>query len=809
MPTEETQTEIKQPITYTITDGPSHGEIVKILDNEEDGTATFRILTEFTQEDIDNGVIGYQLSEGAMAERDSFMFDVSLQLSQNLQDQEFEVEVVSADMIETTHLVTTKPMQGTTLTLSPGLIRNRGVEVREGTSITITEDHLSATNLLDDLSDQEVAQVVLEYKIVTVPLHGYLMLNQRNLTRGATFTQTDIDTIGIRYNHDHSDDREDGFVFTVRVKRRDESQDANGGESPYRAEFKITVDPVNDKKFVVETTSLHMRVVQGTNKVITPAELKTVDPDNLPSEISYQLYGTPSNGKLALTSDTSVVVTQFTQEQINNGDIIFIHDKGKRSGGFVFKITDGNSAHIQIKQFTIEIVPVLLSLYTEEVVLPQGDKAVTISEYNLNVTTNGDRETVAYNITTFPRYGQIMVDYMPQLSFTQKDIDENLVQYVQTVLSKSRDLFRFTMFDAYNVVKNLNVTINVRPLIYLEQLNATTGTNIPITTNYINASELARKTNSNPSFRILVPPHRGLILNKTSRLAISQFNYSDLIAGQVVYAADLLVLESNITLQDSFVFEYTAPNAQSVEVPFAIEIGPKMADYSTQPTPPTNLRTREGGIRPPWWNNNNETNVIDFPAGTLDVSPSSDPNQSENEVGANSDPKTKTVESQKLNTIVIIIPVVIIIIIIFIIVLIVLWKLNSKEKKNQNRESTYPEPDIGPYPGSQPVPVQVGMMPPVNIQSIRPDHRQPNGHIPTPRPVKSPMVPQVQVTALGRPPTPPPMFNPVNSLVSLSSNGTATMAYQYDSNCEQCDAEYAEAQCRTASPTLKKSQYWV
>ena len=806
MPTQEAQTVIDAPITYQITDGPHHGLVVRIIDNEETGTATFQTLSEFTQKDIDDGLLGYQLSIDSSASEDSFTFDVILPLSQNLRGQEFNIDVVTADMIETTNLVTTKPMQ-TTPTLSPYKIRNKGVEVREGASITITDDHLSAANLLNDLSDEDIDTVTLEYEITKVPSHGYLLIGQRNLTNKNKFTQEKINNIGIKYVHDHSDDRQDGFNFTVRVIANEGSLVSNSEINPliYKGEFKIIIDPVNDRMFTVETTSLHMSVVQGTSKIITPDNLRTVDPDNLPSEIHYQLYGNPSNGKLALTSDPSVSVTQFTQEQIDNGDIVFIHDGGKKSGSFVFKITDGASAHVQIKQFTIDVISVQLSLNAREVELPQGDTEVTITNENLDITTNGDRDAVRYNITTYPSYGQIEVDHTPQLFFTQKDVDNNLVQYVQTIIGMSSDKLGFTMYDKYNTVSDLNVTINVKPLIYLEQLNATTGMYIPITTNYINASELARKTHSDPAFKIHYPPRRGLILNMTSRLAISKFKYSDIKAGQVIYAADLLVLESNVTLKDRFRFEYAATNAQPVEVTFEIEISPRSADYTTQPTTPTHLRTRLRDQSS--WSDRNHTIIL---PGEPFLPTTESGNEPDNSV-----PKTKNVIPQKLNTIVIIVPIVIIIIIIFIVVLIVLWKLNNSKEKGAKtgRESPYPEPDIGPYPGSQPVPVQVGMMPPVNVTSIRPDHRQ-NGHISNRQNdyisnrVQSPMVPQVTVTALGRPPSPKIPFNPVNSLVSLSSNGTATMAYQYDSNCEQCESEYME-QCRTASPTLKKSQYWV
>ena len=805
MPTEMTQTVLEEPIRFRITDGPRYGFVVKIIDNAESGTATFQTLSEFTLNDIDSGVLGYQLSVGNSATQDKFVFDALLPLSQNLRGQEFIIDIVTADMIETTNLVTTKPMQ-TTPTLSPYKIRNRGVEVREGASITISEDHLSAKNLLNDLSDDDIDTVTLVYEITKVPAHGYLLLGQRNLTRKSKFTQGDLDNVGIRYRHDHSDDRKDGFNFTVRVEANTGSQVSDIEINPlvYKGEFKIKIHPVNDQTFVVETPSLRMRVVQGSTKVITSDDLRTVDPDNLPSEITYILFGQPSNGRIALTSEPEMPVGVFTQEQINNGDIIFIHDGGvKPEGTFVFQIKDG--AHVQYKQFTVQVISVSLSLHTQEVILPQGDKIINISNSNLNVTTNGDKKNVRYNITTLPRLGQIMVNGMPQLSFSQKDIDDNLVQYKQDVMTMSGDLLKFTVYDKYNVVKDSNVTINVRPLINLEQLNATTGMIIPITPTYINASELAVKTRSDPTFKVRFPPRRGLVLNISSNLAISQFNYSDLQAGIVAYSADHLLLESNVTIQDSFRFEFAAAKAQPVEVTYRIEIGPKSADYTTQPTTLTRLRTRgQNPGRPNWWNNNinNNTNVINFPIGDYDALPTTDPS---NEIGGvNSDPKTKK-KTQKMNTIVIIVPIVIIIVIIFIVLLLVLWRLNrGKEKKNTNRESAYPEPDIGPYPGAQPVPVQVGMMPPVSVTSIRPDHRQ-NGHIPSR--VQSPMVPQVTVTALGRPPS-PKIFNPVNSLVSLSSNGTATMAYQYDSNCEQCDAEYME-QCRTASPTLKKSQYWV
>lgn len=61
--------------------------------------------------------------------------------------------------------------------------------------------------------------------------------------------------------------------------------------------------------------------------VLLPSALTAFDADTSPEFIEFQVLPA-SNGHIALTSDPTRPIFEFTQEDINNGSVVFVH-KGK------------------------------------------------------------------------------------------------------------------------------------------------------------------------------------------------------------------------------------------------------------------------------------------------------------------------------------------------------------------------------------------------------------------------------------------------------------------------------------------------
>ncbi|PSB23629.1 Ig-like domain-containing protein [Stenomitos frigidus] len=141
----------------------------------------------------------------------------------------------------------------------PVLVSNAGLTVDESAAATIGSTLLQVTD-----NDDPIAQ--LTYTVGSLPGHGALSLNGVAILAGATFTQTDVTSNKLRYQHDGGESLSDSFSFTV--------SDAAGGAIASNT-FSITVNPVNDAPVLAAPGG--QTVDQNANSLITGVSLN--DPD--------------------------------------------------------------------------------------------------------------------------------------------------------------------------------------------------------------------------------------------------------------------------------------------------------------------------------------------------------------------------------------------------------------------------------------------------------------------------------------------------------------------------------------------------
>ena len=112
----------------------------------------------------------------------------------------------------------------------PTLAINAGITLNEQGSTTISNSQLQVTD-----PDNSAAEVT--YTLLALPANGTILLNGTALDANATFTQADIDSNKLSYQHNGSEIITDSFSFTV--------SDGEGGNLG-NTTFNITVTPVND-----------------------------------------------------------------------------------------------------------------------------------------------------------------------------------------------------------------------------------------------------------------------------------------------------------------------------------------------------------------------------------------------------------------------------------------------------------------------------------------------------------------------------------------------------------------------------------
>uniref|UniRef100_A0A665WHY9 Si:dkey-193c22.2 n=1 Tax=Echeneis naucrates TaxID=173247 RepID=A0A665WHY9_ECHNA len=462
-------------------------------------------------------------------------------------------------------------------------------EVTEGESVVIDETKLDASNLMSKLPTPQRSSHEVWFQVTSLPQHGVVMVGERNLTKEKpNFSQYIINKYGITYKHDNSETAQDSFVFSAWINPKGKTaQRPQDDSSVVEERFNITITPVNDQPPLLKTKTPSLRVVQGDTVAIGPENLKVEDLDNPPEDIEFSVISKPNNGYLALEESLNQSIVAFTQAQINNGSIYFIHDGSSASGVFYFSVTDGHHKPIY-KLFNLEVTEITISLVNYSgLTLKQGRTSVSLSQDNLVAVTNGKNMSIHYQITRPPQFGKLLKENQEVTQFKQEDLQAGSLSYHMISLSSAEDSFEFTAFTSEANLTGQVLNITVTPLILLGNgVRIPNGIAVKLSSSFLNASELANMSNSDPVFEMISHPKCGKVVRRAemSRKAVQteSFTFQELRQEEVA-----LELNANMTgvqeLNDSLVFLLKADNTQPAKGEFHFTIVP----YDPALLPPT------------------------------------------------------------------------------------------------------------------------------------------------------------------------------------------------------------------------------
>ncbi|XP_039952051.1 chondroitin sulfate proteoglycan 4 [Bactrocera tryoni] len=546
-------------IYYNITVPPSLGRIV----NEYSDNGFSKEVTGFTQNDIDNGRIFYEHTSVIMEFRinDSFYFDVVVDRSDRLLDQKFNVEISVS---------------------SGGLLRFLPVsklQVDEGGSVPIKLDFSKILEYLKTRAGINNPELYIE--ATQKPMHGSIGLGHE-FKAMQTFQPSDFLTKKVYYIHDHSDTLDDTILMSVYLSQ----YLAQGNIFLCNLTVPVSIKPINDQPFTLVTHFPQMTVVEGENQTITRNMLLTEDKDTPPDEIVYDVMSGPTLGVLKKISgdghaeDLLAYSNQFTQADINNGRIVFVHFGTPQSTTFCFTVSDGqfNPAY---EVFTIKIAPISLlpADYQYPVLVPQGATTTVMKLEHISLRTNVQQARLSYNITNSPLYGIIVYKHQPTLRFNQQQLETAQINYMQTDLNRSNDTFQVSAYVPGTIyTATVDVLVAVEPVIKITNISMVNELGkVRLQSVLVADNPLSLKLNKfNPKFVITRMPITGQlrkIIRSTGLAPESQnerstntFSYKELRSGVVYFVPNEAV---ELTVEDMDYFEYqlhikTVQPAQSV-----------------------------------------------------------------------------------------------------------------------------------------------------------------------------------------------------------------------------------------------------
>lgn len=454
-----------------------------------------------------------------------------------------------------------------------------GAVVTEGEQVTIDETKLDATNLMSKLPIPQRSSHEVWFQVVSLPQHGVIMVGERNLTKGKpNFSQFIVNKYGITYKHDNSETTHDSFAFSAWLNPKGKTAlRPQDNHDVVEERFNITITPVNDQPPLLKTKAPRLRLVQGDTVALGPENLKVEDLDNPPGDIMFSVISKPNNGYLALGGSLNESIIAFTQEQINNGSIYFIHDGSAVSGVFYFSVTDGYHKPIY-KLFNLEVTEITISFinYTG-MTLEQGKTSVSLTQDNLAAESNGRNITIHYLIIRPPTFGKLLKDKHEVTQFEQEDLQSGRLSYHMTSLSSGEDSFEFTAFTSEANLTGQVLNITVQPLVQVGKgLKIPNGITVKLSTSFLNASELANISDSDPVFVMISHPKYGKVVRTESQIfskavPVQSFTFQEVKQGKVG-----LELNANMTgvqeLNDSLVFVLKAANIQPAQGEFHFTI---------------------------------------------------------------------------------------------------------------------------------------------------------------------------------------------------------------------------------------------
>lgn len=280
----------------------------------------------------------------------------------------------------------------------------------------------------------------------------------------------------------------------------------------------------------------------------TPAE-------NLTFLVNH-IYG----GYLAFRNDPESKIDSFTQNDINNEQVYFIHDSNSRRNEMSFMVTDGlfNTTE-QVLNIAIKPIEIIEERNENLHVFPLTKKQILRD--HLHFKCSDEEREIRYNITVPPNLGRIVNEYLETgggqarevTEFTQDDVDNGRIFYEHTAVIiefRINDSFYFDVIAKRSdrlLDQKFNIEISVSSggllrFLPVSKINVDEGGSVPINLDFSKMLEYlkTRAGINNPELFIetLQKPSHGTIGLGHEFRPMQKFHPSDFFTKKVYYIHD-------------------------------------------------------------------------------------------------------------------------------------------------------------------------------------------------------------------------------------------------------------------------------
>ena len=245
------------------------------------------------------------------------------------------------------------------------LAANTGLTIAENATGTTISNTLFLTSDVDNTASQ------LVYTVTSITINGTLRQSGTALALNSIFTQADINSGLITYDHNGSETTSDSFTFGV----------DDGAGTASTGTFNFTITPVNDNAPLITSNgagaTASINVAENTTAVTT---VVATDADLSGQTVTYSIIGGGDSSLFAINSSTGVItfVSGRNRESHTDADLNGIYD-------LIVEASDGTLTDTQAINVTITDV----DEFDVGAVTDSNAGANTVAENAANGTTVG------------------------------------------------------------------------------------------------------------------------------------------------------------------------------------------------------------------------------------------------------------------------------------------------------------------------------------------------------------------------------------------------------------------------------------
>ena len=345
----------------------------------------------------------------------------------------------------------------------------------------------------------------------------------------------------------------------------------------------LTINPVNDAP--VLTAPSEISLAEGGTVVLSANDWSTSDVDNPTASLRYQLTLPPSHGRIELSTNPGVALTEFTQAQLEANTVRYVHDGSESFADTLsIQVTNPQGQASAARTLTLRISAVNdapeLSPITTELGVEEGGGAALNADFWRARDAEDAPEVLRYELRQALLHGRLVWSGSSAASitqFTQAQLDAGEVRYLHDGGESTQDALTLVAIDSADLPSEpLTLTVRITlvndaPVLSAPtSLNATEGLAVTLPASAWTLTDADDALNT-LRYEVIQSGLHGRIEHiDAPGVALSAFNPADLAQGKIRYVHD-----GSETLEDRMLIQaLDAQGARSAEQTLSLIVAP-------------------------------------------------------------------------------------------------------------------------------------------------------------------------------------------------------------------------------------------